>query len=382
MEHSIEEYKKQFKSEPLELIVRISWCWEKGKSGFGMLDNYYIAQARFDQALNVKTGELLGAGVGFHWLEWLAPKKAFGFKYGYKFKEGHMYRLLVREYIPKENDKFKKYYIEQVLEKDINEPRLDAKYMFENRFEDEDVDLTVLIKNRIWGWAIESKYRIPKATFIAFIDNRTNELSRSCGTLTWIEKDGNSNIKFNFDALGAYLVRVRKSKENTNNYLLTDVIRKVKDDRLEAVKEQYLKPIVIKNELGEFTLDRNYNWFEGQMDYLGEKSPVHMRVKEGETAVDIQFRKLKEIVHNLADWNKQLKEYVSNELLELANEWCEDETEITKEQFLQRIGSPEIQIDTDGTVEVIFDDDNMFYGHIIVVGIDENGEFTGADIVG
>lgn len=93
MENKIEEYKKQFRTETLELIVRISWCWEKGKSGFNMLDNYYIGQARFDEAFNVRTGELLET-VGFHWLEWLAPKKAFGFKYSYKFKKGHMYRLL------------------------------------------------------------------------------------------------------------------------------------------------------------------------------------------------------------------------------------------------------------------------------------------------
>lgn len=120
-----------------------------------------------------------------------------------------------------------------------------------------------------------------------------------------------------------------------------------------------MEPVILKNELGEFKLDRNFNWFEGQMDYFGEKCPVYMRVEEGETAVDIQFRKLKEIFHNLEDWDKQLKEYVSNELLELANEWCED-----------------------GTVEIMFNDDNMFNEHTIVVDIDENGEFTGADIVG
>ncbi len=381
MENKIEEYKKQFRTETLELIVRISWCREKGKSGFNMLDNYYIGQARFNEAFNVRTGELLET-VGLNWLEWLAPKKVFGLKYGYKFKEGNMYRLLVREYIPKENDKFKKYYIEQVLEQDVREAQLDTRYRFESKFEEENMDLIVLIKQRICGWRIDSKYRIPKATFIASIDNRTNELSDSYGTLTWIEKDSHLNIKFNFEDLGIYLVRVRQSKEHNNSYMLLDVKKMVTDDRLESIREKYLEPVILKNELGEFKLDRNFNWFEGQMDYFGGKCPVYMRVEEGETAVDIQFRKLKEIFHNLEDWDKQLKEYVSNELLELANEWCEDETEITKKQFLQRIGIPEINIGTDGTVEIMFNDDNMFNGHTIVVDIDENGEFTGADIVG
>lgn len=75
MEDKIETYKKQFKPEVFELIVRISWCWERGCSDFKAEDNYYIAQARFDKALNAKTGESLGTGFGFNWLEWLAPKK-------------------------------------------------------------------------------------------------------------------------------------------------------------------------------------------------------------------------------------------------------------------------------------------------------------------
>lgn len=104
MENKIETYKKQFKPETLELIVRISWCRDKSCCDFKSDNNYYIAQARFDKALNAKTGESLGTGFGFNWLEWLVPKNApqkrFGFKYGYKFKKGHTYRILVREYIP------------------------------------------------------------------------------------------------------------------------------------------------------------------------------------------------------------------------------------------------------------------------------------------
>lgn len=92
--------------------MRIRWSWERGCSDFSLIDNHYKA-------------------------EWLVPKKTFGFKYGYKFKRGNIYRILVREYIPRGNENFRKYYLEQVLEKDVNDPRLDPLYSFENKFEEE-----------------------------------------------------------------------------------------------------------------------------------------------------------------------------------------------------------------------------------------------------
>lgn len=382
MENKIEEYKKQFKVEKLELIVRISWCGERGCSNFSMIENFYKAEAHIDKALNVKTGELIEVGMHDR-IEWLFPKKIFGFKYGYKFKKGNMYRILVREYIHKENEKFKKYYLEQVLEKNINEPRLDTLYNFENKFEEKVIDLTVLIKRSIDAWGIiGSIYRNPTATFIASIDSKTNELSESHGTLTWMEKDNKSKIKFNFDAMGTYIVKVRKSKENNNSYLLLNVLGKVTDDRFDNIKEEYLKPIVINNELGEFTLDRDYNWFEGQIDYLGEKCSVLINVEEGETTIDTQLNKLKEIFSDLTNWDSNVKKYASHELLELSNEWSEDGTEITEEQFIKRIGMPSITVNENGTVEVSFDSDNMFTDHSIVIYVDENGIFEEADIVG
>lgn len=272
MENIVEEYKKQFKPEPLELIVRIRWCWEKGNSDFAMLGDCYIADASIYRVFDVKSGEMIDDGMyEFCRMEWLAPKKLFGFKYGYKFKKGNLYRVLVREYISEGDEKCRRYYLEQVLEENVKIPTLDPIRIFESKFEEKETDLTVLIQRRINGWAImDVNYRVPKADFIASIDHNTNELSQSYGVLTWMEKESKSKIKFNFDDLETYHVRVRKSKENDNSYLLLNVIKKMKDDRLEQLKEEYIKPIVIRNEFGEFELDKDFNWFEGKIGYLGD----------------------------------------------------------------------------------------------------------------
>ncbi|MDE7366924.1 MAG: DUF2262 domain-containing protein, partial [Lachnospiraceae bacterium] len=60
----------------------------------------------------------------------------------------------------------------------------------------------------------------------------------------------------------------------------------------------------------------------------------------------------------------------------------EDDPEITKEQFIQRIGVPSLDINEGGSVEVRFDSDEMFTDHGILVEIDENGEMNGATIEG
>lgn len=51
--------------ETIELIVRINCCQEKANAGFSMIDNYYKVQARFDKALDVRIGKMVGEGVGF-----------------------------------------------------------------------------------------------------------------------------------------------------------------------------------------------------------------------------------------------------------------------------------------------------------------------------
>ena len=381
MKNKIEEYKKEFKAEETELVVRISWCWQK----CGL--SYYEAHARFDKALNVKTGERRYMG-SVHRITgpggWLL-NNIFGFVYSYKLKEGHMYRILAREGYPEEDGKFYgSYYLEKILEKDVSEPRLDALNIFENKFEEAVTDLTVLIKQKIVWWVCEDNYRRPTATFIASIDHKTNEINTSCGKLAWMEKERKSKIKFNFDDMGTYHVKVRRNKEDKDSYLLVDVVKKVKDNRLESIKENYLKPVIITSELGQFRLDRNNNRFEAQIDYFGGNCSIHMEVEEGETTADRQLDKLYEIFNDLENWDNCVKEYAANELLESANDWIDDEAgEITKEQFIQRIGVPlAIEVGRSGYIVVAFYDDDMFASHFIEIYIDENGKFDGSNLVG
>ncbi len=59
-------------------------------------------------------------------MDWLVPKKKklFEANHGFRFKNGHIYRILAKKYIPQPDDKFQCYYVKKILEKDVAEPRL------------------------------------------------------------------------------------------------------------------------------------------------------------------------------------------------------------------------------------------------------------------
>lgn len=254
-----EAYLHTFQKEKQELIVRISWCWEKGLPPFPMIGNYYKARARFDRAIDVKTGEVIGEGIAFNWLEWLSEKKLFGFRFGYHFQRGHLYRLLVREDLPRDNVQFRRYYVEQLLEKNVNEPKL-----------------------------------LPN--------------------------------------------------------------------------------------LREFSLNRKPSQFEMQIDWLGENCIVCVEIAAGDKESETASKKLEEICTDLPAFDHRIKEYIVDTMSGSIKEWCGKE--IGREEFMKRLRVPLITIHENNSMEFVFDDDNLFGGHSILLEMDSEGQLTAVMLAG
>ena len=234
---------------------------------------------------------------------------------------------------------------------------------------------------------VQGDNRYPCATYLARVDG-AGALDTAIGQLRWMEKNHGS-LDTNFKALGIYRVLVRPSFENANDWMMVKVLGKGADARLKAIAEEYAKPVAIKTAVGEFTLNRNYNWFEGKVDWLGGQADVLVDVEEGADDAPELFAKLEAMVANAAEWDCRVRDCAADELLEGANDWQadsddegEESAEITREDFKRRIGAPSIHLYGDGTGDFGFGDDDMFYGHFIVVYFDENGEFTEATIEG
>lgn len=276
---------------------------------------------------------------------------------------------------------------------------------FKQDFEDKELELLVLTKIDRCGGTIVGNYILPSFDFYAAIDIKTGEFFGEAGRLVWMIKNEPKRGSWGYEIkeLTIYQVRVRKcipkelgeylSPIVNNRYMLLEILdENVAHPKLDEIKHKKEEKISFKDDvLGEFILDREFSWFEGDIDWLGNPCTIYLETDEedGETA-DKAFEVLKELYYNIKQWDNKLREFAAEELTALANDWQDDAdredadgvAEITKEEFAKRIGLSEVTISPEGDMTIYFYDDEMFWGHSIVLDANINGEIDSADIAG
>lgn len=265
---------------------------------------------------------------------------------------------------------------------------------FLQKYETEEQELTVLLKEVTKGGAVDGDFLFPVVSFLAYIDPESGRAVRERGFLCWVVRRSSSKDKHHFQDYGIYTVLVRKMKPDVlnplgkpfkNRYYIVKILRKQgKEPQLEAIREEYLKPVSIRNEAGTFHLNRHYDWFEGQINWLEQTENVLLDTdSDGNTAASA-LETLRLLLADAENWDRKLREYAASELTGLANDWqdTEDAPEITEAEFARRIGCPRFHISSCGTFEAEYDDDDLFFGHWIVVRGNADGGLAGADIEG
>lgn len=155
-------------------------------------------------------------------------------------------------------------------------------------------------------------------------------------------------------------------------------------DELYAIADELGKPVVVSTDrFGDLVLNSGINWFEGETEWNG-------------TAVDVKFpaekeHPLKESLEtaeklwmNQQNWTKLVEDAAVGDLLETKNEaWLEEgENEITSSEFLARMRLTSISISRDGDFEFSFDDGDLFWGHLISVRGNVNGDMIDVGLHG
>ena len=164
-----------------------------------------------------------------------------------------------------------------------------------------------------------------------------------------------------------FIVKFRgRVSEDGRRLLLLDLPEPGFDPDLKAILEEQKKPVTIEEEgLGVFTLNRQVNWFEAGVDWLGTEISLVFDREEDRAGCAANARAL---LASAADWDRRVREYAAGELLDSANDWAEDgEEPITREQFMERLEPESVEIRADGSFEFWFADGEMFYGHSIHV---------------
>ena len=377
-----QEFLQRYTGQTRELVVRISWCWTKTSGPFSKVGELYCARARFDQALDMQSDTIIGKSIS-NWMEWLTPKHLVGHPYGHDFKEGHLYRVLVREEegeAPQGLYPQRNYLLEQVLEKDVDEPRLDPFVQFADGFCKPVLERYLLIEDGASGWANCFGYRRAGVRVIGCACAADDKPVPCVGRLCWMERKHGSHLKTRFDKMSVYRAMVREGKQDSSQLMLVELLGKVRDARFDGIAAEYLKPVVLSNHLGTLTLDRTYDCYSGEIDYLGTPCEALLQVEPGTTEAGPQMAKLAEVCADLAGIDRRVREYAADEMLENACDWCEEE--LDRETFMKAITPVSVNVDQHGSVEFAFDDADIFAGHTILVQMDPDGEFEGADISG
>ena len=257
---------------------------------------------------------------------------------------------------------------------------------WERTFEEEAREILVLLagssgagkRNGFWE-AVHS--------YLAYVDCETSALCADEGRVVYPVSDEEyaaGGILGRFRDEEIYRVAARKkipqelpegmSASSQNRLLVVEVLEENPPcPALEEVLADYRKPVVLNDEeLGELSLDKDYDTFEGVLLWRDEDIDILLEVdSSSEDTWTAAVRAMKQMAADQDAWDRDMRAFAARELTQLACEWREsaDEEvpEITEESFAQRLDLTSIAMDPDGSFSAYFDDDDMFFGHCVVV---------------
>lgn len=279
---------------------------------------------------------------------------------------------------------------------------MSAKTDFETGFEKEETEMLVLMKQGCSGAAVYQDMLKPSVDFLASVDVKTGICSKDAGRIEWIIKNDRERKGWGYDfqQFGIYHVKVRKCIPQklkpcqleilNNRYMLVEILEEgIKNVWLEELQKYYAQPVTIENELGIFELDREFSWFDGEVDKNGISIFSYMETDEenGNTA-ETAMRTAEDFFADFEEQDKKYRLFAARQLTGLANDWLEEDDsedepdEITKDMFAERIEIREITFCAGGELTLYYSDDDMFGGHSIEIMVNASGEPESANIAG
>lgn len=239
---------------------------------------------------------------------------------------------------------------------------------------------------------------VANAELIAYIDCITNELHKTKAKIEWLitVEDSKRNFIYNIEKYHIYHLKVKET--DTNNFLLIDVLERNLENKLleETLKECEQKAAIVIEEpdLGKFILDKNLKAFLSKIEWLNPKKPINISLNVEENTrikalekVGAFFNTLEKLIGNKKEWDKKLKIYAAENLVDLANELRKNLKgmfkfiKIWKWCFIRKIELISLAINPNGEFLATFDDKKLFVGHKIIVNGNVNGELLNSVIV-
>lgn len=264
---------------------------------------------------------------------------------------------------------------------------MEERSKFEERFDSVQKEFLVLTGSDVSaGKGGKDELWVACVKVLAIVDVATGELIKEHCCLEWqlTEQECRSNKKIhNLQKETIYLLRVQESLPSINQYTGKEErrghylwVRKVlkrncREERLHAILAEYQRPVTIHPEgCDELLLDKSLGMFSGEGSWNGSDCLIHLDVDgEGTETAQDACSTLKNLMEHCEEWDAKARAFAAKELTENANDWHEDEDgeKITEEQFAKRLIVSEVCVSVAGRFDIYYDDDEMFWGHVVIV---------------
>jgi hypothetical protein len=175
---------------------------------------------------------------------------------------------------------------------------------------------------------------------------------------------------------------VRESALGTPQAQLVEVVGPVDDSELLVIATKLQEPVTFNDDrFGTLTLDRRLDQFDGVTTWNG--TSVRLTIEgSGESVCSESLSFARKLFDEERYWSKRINDYAV-EMLH-GRTWLEeeDEVELSREDFLNRMRLTDIGVSSDGRFDFWHDDGELFWGHSIVVYCDFDNGPTSIDTPG
>lgn len=136
-------------------------------------------------------------------------------------------------------------------------------------------------------------------------------------------------------------------------------------------------------QFGTLNWDNRLEWWGGTLA-LYQHPEVELYINapclhEGDTTITDEVRQAFKIC---LESEQKARQKACDQLLSIHNEHWNEDAPTSAEEFKRRLIFDTIILYPDGSAEIYFEDDDLFWGHVIIVSMTESGEFTDATIAG
>lgn len=226
------------------------------------------------------------------------------------------------------------------------------------------------------GWVRGQVYWGVMLDYVGCVCLTDGAISKEKGQLAWDiteEEERSGEYRSYFERNTVYKIRGRRYTNHNGIYVREIVERDVKNAELEAVAEDYRQEVSVESKrLGKLVYDKDYSTYKGRAEWCGETANILLDVG-GTDDVQAAVKLLEKFFAKSRAWDKKFRRFAAKELTGLANDWkdsdeaLDDTPAITEKEFAKRIHSPDITMDSKGNFTVYYEDDDMFWGHVVTV---------------